>query len=498
MVPSNKLSSSYFLKKDLNAGLVVSLVALPLCLGIALASGAPLFSGLIAGIIGGLIVGFSSGSPLSVTGPAAGLTAVVFSSIQSLGSFQHFLAAVVLAGVFQIILGLLKAGRITSLFPSSVINGMLTGIGIIIMYKQVKYAVGFNAIAGQNWWTHVAEGITPTAVVVTLLCLGCMILWEEPFMKRFRVIPGALAAVLLGVLCNWIVSLINPSWQLLGDKLVNVPVASDVSGFLSQFTLPNFSMLANSQLWVVAATLAIVASIETLLCIDAVDRLDAQRRTTPANRELLAQGLGNVVSGFIGGLPITSVIVRSSANVNAGAQTKLSTIVHGTLLLLCVAFIPVALNKIPLASLAAVLLLTGWKLAKPQTFKMRYNLGMRQFLPFMTTVVVMLWKDLLVGVGAGLAVSVIFVLFDHARSGLTREVNETEKSYTIHLPAHTSFLTKALLATLLSASPAGYRVSINARRCEEIDPDVLETIENYNASNPGKIFIDRPNSSQLS
>ena len=400
-----------YLKNDLPAGLVVFLVALPLCLGIALASGAPLFSGIIAGIVGGTVVAFTSGSPLSVSGPAAGLTVIVLNAITQLGGYEVFLLAVVLAGLIQIILGFLKAGIIGYYFPSSVIKGMLAAIGIILILKQIPHAIGydkdnegdFNFIQadGENTFSEILNAVNhvhPGAVIIAAISLFILIMWEQPFLKKyafFKIVPGALLVVILGILINEWFRMSNSPFYLSGEKLVQLPVANSASEFIGQFTLPDFSGFSNYHVYVVAITIAIIASLESLLSVEAADKLDPYKRNTPTNQELKAQGLGNFVSGFIGGLPLTAVIVRSSANVNAGAKTKLSAIIHGLFLLISVIGLATVLNKIPLACLAALLLVVGYKLAKISLFTSMLRLGWSQFLPFIITVVAIHFSYLL-------------------------------------------------------------------------------------------------------
>ncbi len=380
-----------YLKYDLPAGLVVFLVAVPLCLGIALASGAPLFSGIIAGIVGGIVVAFASGSALSVSGPAAGLTVIVLNAISTLRNYELFLLAVVLAGFIQIILGYVKAGIIGYYFPSNVIKGMLAAIGIILILKQIPHAIGYDVdnegdfdfiqADGENTFSEIVNSLNhihPGALIIAGISLLILILWERPFLKKisfFKIVPGALIAVLSGIVINEIFKTSSPELFLDGDKLVRLPVASSVPDFISQFTLPDFSGLSNHKVYIVAFTIAIIASLESLLSVEAVDKLDPYKRNTPANRELKAQGLGNMISGLIGGLPITAVIVRSSANINAGAKTKLSAIIHGMLLLFSVIALAPFLNKIPLSCLAALLLTVGYKLAKISLFKSMYKMG---------------------------------------------------------------------------------------------------------------------------
>ena len=489
-----------YLKNDLPSGLVVFLVALPLCLGIALASGAPLFSGIIAGIIGGTIVAFASGSSLSVSGPAAGLTVIVHHAITDLGSYEVFLFAVVLAGLIQIVLGYVKAGVIGYYFPSNVIKGMLAAIGIILILKQIPHAIGydvdnegdFNFIQadGENTFSEIVNSINhvhPGAVIIAVISLCILILWERPFIKKlsfFKVVPGALIAVVVGILINEGFGLSDSALYLSGDKLVKLPVAESAKGFINQFTLPDFSAFGNYHVYVVAITIAIIASLESLLSVEAVDKLDPYKRNTPTNRELIAQGLGNFFSGLIGGLPLTAVIVRSSANVNAGAKTKLSAILHGLFLLLSVvAFAPV-LNKIPLACLAALLLVVGYKLAKISLFKSMYKLGWDQFLPFIVTVIAIQFSDLLKGIGIGMAVSVFFILRNNYRRAYfyhSEEHHEGEK-ITIQLAEDITFLNKGSIVATLGTLPDNSSVVIDGSKSHFIDMDVLEIIHDFKST----------------
>ncbi|MEY3679035.1 MAG: hypothetical protein RI924_1176, partial [Bacteroidota bacterium] len=483
------------LKSDLPAGVVVFLVALPLCLGVALASGAPFFSGLIAGIVGGVVIGIMSNSNLSVSGPAAGLVAIVLAAITKLGAFETFLLAVVFAGVFQVLLGFLKAGSIANYFPSSVIKGLLTAIGVIIILKQIPHALGYDKDAegdmgfiqvdGNNTFSGIFEAlnrIDPGATLIALVSLAILILWEKPFIKdKMKSIPGGLVAVIAAVGLNEF--FINSgSWLAVkGEHLVMVPVAQSFSDFLGFFTFPDFTQITNSEVYVVALTLAAVASIETLLCIEAVDKLDPQKRVTSTNRELVAQGIGNITSGLIGGLPVTSVIVRSSANVNAQAKTKMSTIIHGMLLLVCVAFIPVLLNKIPLSALAAILLLTGYKLAKPSLFKEMFGYGKYQWVPFVITVVAIVFTDLLTGVGIGLMVSILSLLYGNYKNSyyFHKENHHEGDVILIHLSEEVSFLNKASIKLTLDHLPVNTTVVIDAQDSHYIDHDVLEIIRDF-------------------
>ncbi|MFM6954911.1 MAG: SulP family inorganic anion transporter [Sphingobacteriaceae bacterium] len=483
------------LKSDLPAGIVVFLVAVPLCLGIALASGAPFFSGMISGIVGGILVGALSNSQLSVSGPAAGLAAVVLASINQLGAFETFLLAVVVAGLFQLLLGFLKAGAIANYFPSSVIKGLLTAIGIIIILKQIPHAFGYDKdaegdltflqIDGQNSFSEILVAISKIdlgATLIALVCLAILILFERPFVKKhLKLLPGGLVAVLVALGLNQVFILTGSSFAVSGDHLVNVPVAKNLSDFLGFFTLPDFSQIANPQVYLVALTLAAVASIETLLCIEAVDKLDPKKRVTSTNRELVAQGIGNMTSGLLGGLPITSVIVRSSANLNANAQSKLATIIHGLLLLICVSLIPVLLNKIPLAALASILLITGYKLCNPAVFKQMFGFGKYQWVPFLITVVFIVFTDLLTGVGIGLLVSILALLYGNYKNSyyFHKENHHEGDVILVHLSEEVSFLNKASIKLTLEHLPENSRVVIDAQDTHYIDHDVLELIRDF-------------------
>lgn len=491
-----------YLKNDLPSGVVVFLVALPLCLGIALASGAPLFSGIIAGMIGGMVVAFASGSSLSVSGPAAGLTVIVLNAITTLGSYEVFLLAVTLAGILQIILGYLKAGIIGYYFPSNVIKGMLAAIGIILILKQIPHAVGYDVdnegdfdfiqADGENTFSEILNSINhlhPSAIIISAISLFILIMWERPILKKFnffKVVPGALIVVVFGILINEWFRVAYPEFLLTGDKLVRLPVANSARDFISQFTLPDFSGLQNYQVYVVAVTIAIIASLESLLSVEAADKLDPYKRNTPTNRELKAQGLGNLVSGLIGGLPLTAVIVRTSANINSGAKTKLSSIIHGVLLLLSVIAFATYLNKIPLACLAALLLMVGYKLAKVDLFKSMYKQGWDQFLPFIVTVIAIQFSDLLKGIGIGMAVSVFFILRNNYRRAYNfhqeEHDNGTGKKITIQLAEDVSFLNKGSIAHTLDKLPDNASVTIDGSKSHSIDVDVLEIIHDFKSA----------------
>ncbi len=483
------------IKSDFPAGVVVFLVAVPLCLGIALASGAPLFSGIIAGIVGGTVVALLSGSSLGVSGPAAGLAVIVLTAIQDLGSFEIFLLAVALAGVIQIILGYIKAGIIGYYFPSSVIKGMLSGIGLIILLKQIPHAFGydkdyegdlaFKQPDSETTFSTIAEMfeyISPGALLISAICLAILILWEQKFMKRIRVfqlIQGPLVAVIAGILLN--LGLQNSSWAIKTDQLVALPEASSLTGFLQQFTFPDFSQITNPEVFIVAITIAVVASLETLLCVEATDKLDPSKRVTPTNRELKAQGVGNLVSGLIGGLPVTQVIVRSSANIQSGGKTKAAAFIHGILLLSCVALIPVLLNMIPLASLAAILIMVGYKLAKPSLFKSMYKLGWQQFMPFIATIAGILLTDLLIGIGIGLVVAIFYILLTNYKAAyfIHQEEDPKDHSLVLVLSEDVTFLNKASILRTLNDLPAHSKVLIDATHSINIDYDVIEIIEEF-------------------
>lgn len=480
---------------DLAAGLVVFFVALPLCLGIALASGAPLFSGIVAGIIGGIVVGYLSGSQLSVSGPAAGLAAIVLAGITDLGAFNIFLCAVIIAGAIQLVLGFAKAGSIANYLPSNVIEGMLAGIGIIIILKQIPHAVGFDKDyegnqsfvdpSGGNTFTDFAQAFgafTPGAILVAVAALIVILGWERiSFLKNLKLLPSALVAVVIGVILNEIFSASYPALAIEPSHLVGLPLINSFADVPNLIALPDFSGFMRSDVWVLGVTIAAVASIETLLCLEAVDRIDPLRRYSPTNRELKAQGVGNIFSGFLGGLPMTSVIVRSSANVNSKAKTKLSAIVHGLLLLICALAIPFWLNKIPLAVLAVVLILVGYKLAKPALFVKWWKQGIYQFVPFLVTVLGIVFTDLLVGVGLGLTVSVFFILRENLKSPYFFKQKEYKEGEIIHinLAQEVSFLNKAAIKLTLENLPPESYVIIDASETVYMDHDVQELIKEF-------------------
>ncbi|WP_205508468.1 SulP family inorganic anion transporter [Longitalea arenae] len=481
------------LKNDLPSSVVVFLVALPLCLGIALASGAPLFSGIIAGMVGGIVIGALSGSQLSVSGPAAGLTAIVIVAIGKLQVFEAFLLAVVLGGVFQIILGIIKAGILGDYIPSSVIKGMLAAIGLILILKQLPHLVGYDAdytgdesfqqADGQNTFSSLFGAFShliPAALVIGLVSLVIMVVWEKyvaPKARFLQLMPAPLIVVVVAVILNETLRTSAPDLVIKDSHLVKIPVADSVEGFLSFFTFPDFSHITNPVVWTTALTLAIVASLETLLNIEAADDLDPYQRVTPTNRELMAQGAGNMVSGFIGGLPLTSVVVRTSANINSGAKTKMSTIFHGFFLLGSVAFIPSLLNLIPLSALAAILIYTGFKLAKPSLFISFYKKGWDVFLPFAITIVAILLTDLLKGILVGCVVGMFFVIRSNFKSAVL-VVNDANR-YLFRLRKDVSFLNKPIIKNRLEKVPENSSVLIDATRADFIDRDIIEVIEDF-------------------
>ncbi|MCQ8182845.1 SulP family inorganic anion transporter [Methylomonas sp. SURF-1] len=491
------------LHQDLPAGIVVFLVALPLCLGVALASGAPLFSGIIAGLVGGLLVSWASGSQLSVSGPAAGLTVIVFEAIETLGGFGGFLLSVVLAGGLQVILGFLKAGVIGAFFPAAVIKGMLAAIGLILIIKQTPHATGYDASpeGDESYMQETAEssffelsealeGITPGVTLVSVVALAILIAWESAFVKRFkalRLVPGPLLAVIWGVGFNAAALHYFPELAIGEKHLVSLPELGTTANFVNQLRLPDFSYFGNPKIYSIAVTIAIIASLETLLSIEAVDKLDPHKRVAPTNRELKAQGLGNMVSGMIGGLPITAVIVRSSANINAGGQTRLSCFFHGVLLMVSVLFFAKYLNMIPLACLAAILLQTGYKLAKPGMFVEFYRKGWNQFLPFVITVAAILLTDLLVGIAIGMACGFFFVLRAnfHAAITLTRH----GRHCLLRLHKDVSFLNKALLRKYLQEVPDDSELLIDGSKAQFIDLDILETIGDFMLAAPDRGIV---------
>ena len=486
-----------YIKNDLPASIVVFFVALPLCLGIALASGAPLFSGLIAGIVGGIVVGALSGSNIVVSGPAAGLAAIVLTAIGSLGGYENFLVAVVLGGIIQLIFGLLKAGVIGYYFPSSVIKGMLTGIGIIIILKQIPHFFGYDAdpegdfaffqVDGENTFSEILKtlnNISLGSTIIGLVGLGILLLWSNVLSKKgkiFQLIQGPLVAVVLGII-YFVVTGDDTKYGISSEHLVSVPVPSDMDSFLGQFSFPNFGVIGNPEIWVTAFTIALVASLETLLCVEATDKLDPHKNVTPTNRELLAQGTGNVISGLIGGLPITQVIVRSSANIQSGGRTKLSAIVHGFFLLISIILIPTLLNKIPLSVLAAILFIVGFKLAKPSLFKQMWKLGWKQFVPFLVTVLGIVFTDLLKGIGMGLAVGIVIILIKSFQNShfLHKEGEDIDDGkIKMTLAEEVTFFNKGAILKELDNLPKDSLLELDVRQTKYLDNDIIEILEDF-------------------
>lgn len=482
------------LRSDLAAGLVVFLVAVPMCLGIALASGAPLPAGIIAGIVGGVVVGMLSGSQVSVSGPAAGLTVVVLAGLETLGSWPQFLVAIALAGVIQLVLAALRAGVVGHFFPSAVVDGLLAAIGLVLILKQIPHALGddgdfegdlaFFQADGENTFSALQAAVaaaTPGAVLITVLCLLVLLAWDRPpgrGSNLTRSLPGPLWVVILGVLLNSaVLPLLAPGWVLQAEHLVALPVVGDAQDFLGLFTLPDLAGLRNPQVWTLAVTIALVASLESLLSLEAADRLDPRKRMAPPGRELFAQGMGNLISGSLGGLPITAVVVRTTANISAGARTRLATVFHGLLLLLAVAFGAALLNRIPLAALAAVLILIGYRLTPPALYLRYWRRGPAQFLPFFTTLLAILLTDLLTGVLLGLGVGIAFVLFANFRRAFT--LIRDGDNYMLRLSNDVTFLNKAALRETLATLPRGGNVIVDGTRANFIDPDIAEVLEHF-------------------
>ncbi len=478
------------------ASAVVFLVALPLCLGIALASGASPLSGLIAGIVGGIVIGSISSSPLSVSGPAAGLIVIVLAAIEDLGSYQAFLVAVILAGLLQIVFGALRAGKVSNYFPSSVIKGMLAAIGLTLILKQIPHLIGFDMDAfgemeffqkdGETTITELSvalQHITPGAVIIGFFSLFFLIAWDKLITVKFpaaRQVPGSFVVVILAILINVALQSGAPDLALFSGHLVALPRLSG-SGLSGQLIFPDFSVLKNPDVYIIAGTLAIVGSLESLLSAEAVERLDPENRKSESNRELFAQGIGNTLSGLIGGLPVTAVIVRSSANLSAGATSKLSAIMHGVWLLVAVLLIPGVLNLIPLSALAAVLILVGYKLTKPSLVKEQYDLGIRQFIPFIVTLVAIFLSDLLIGILIGLVTGMIFILIDNYRIPFFYQEKQGvtasgKKTITITLSEQVTFLNKASLLNAFAEVPDGSELTIDGGTAQSIDLDVLEVI----------------------
>lgn len=480
-----------WLRHDLPAGLSVFLVALPLCLGIALASGAPLYAGLLSGIIGGLVVALVSGSPLAVSGPAAGLTTLVAASIVSLGDYKVFLLAVIVAGFFQIILGLLKLGIVANYFPSSVIKGMLAAIGILLISKQIPLALGYDEpdfwesgflklFSNRHVWqnlTHFNHHVASGAILITLVSLLVLILLQQPFAKRLKVIPAPLLVVIIGILANYLFTKTASGFTFKQTQLVNIP-----ENIFANISFPEFSKLfSQTEIWKDGMIIGLLATLETLLCVEAIDKLDKRNRITPVNRELIAQGIGNMACGLLGAIPMTAVVVRGSANIDAGAKTKLAAFTHGLFLLLAVLFVPFLLNQIPYASLSAILLITGYNLTKPKLYRNMWSLGWKQFIPFVVTIIVILATDLLIGVSIGLLIAIYFIVRNNFKAEYKiskKVVNGIETEY-IKLNTNVTFLNKVNLRKTLDEVPEYSVLTIDGSECNFIDYDILEIISAY-------------------
>ena len=477
------------LKNDFPASIVVFFVALPLCLGIALASGAPPFAGMIAGIIGGIVVGLLSGSEIGVSGPAAGLAAIVMTAITTLGSYEYFLVAVVLGGVIQILFGVLRLGIIGYYFPSSVIKGMLVGIGIIIILKQIPHFFGYNAnltdlqTSGNNLLENITSNISLGATLIASVSLILMLFWSNVLAKKakiFTLIQGPFVAVVLGIIFYVLTK--DSALGISSNHLVKVPIPDSLDSFLGQLKFPDFSALTNKTVLITGFTIALVASLETLLCVEATDKIDPLKRVTPTNKELFAQGVGNIVSGLIGGLPITQVIVRSSANIQSGGKTKLSAILHGFLLLISVIVIPNILNKIPFAVLASILLIVGYKLANPATFKKMFSLGWKQWVPFSVTVLGIVFIDLLYGIALGLVVGIVIILIKSYQN--SHFLNIEDQSAGTHkikmtLAEQVTFFNKGAILKELDSLPEKTELELDVRQTTYLDNDIIEILEDF-------------------
>ncbi len=489
-----------FLFSDAKAGLVVFLIALPLCLGIALAQNAPLFSGIISGIVGGIVVSAISGSKLSVSGPAAGLTSIVLTSVSQLGSFEAFLLAVAIAGLFQIILGVIKAGTIGYYFPNSVIKGMLSAIGIILIVKQIPHLVGYDKDPegdetffqgdGENSFSefnHMMDYVSMGSIIIAVVSIAILLFWKTKFVKQNKFMsqmPSALVVVIVAILIDLIFNRAIPQFEVKEEHLVKLPEFGSLHHFFTSLTHPDFSAWNNPKVYEVAAIIAAVASLESLLSIEAIDKLDPDNNITPTNRELIAQGTGNLISGLIGGLPITSVIVRSSANVSAGGKTQLSSIIHGVLFLIAIFLLPGLLQLIPLSALAAILILTGYNLAKPSLYKNMYKQGLDQFLPFILTILVMLFTDLLRGVSIGIVIAIIFILKQNYKSPfrVIKDTIDGKLHYFIKLSQNITFINKGKFIELFKSIQPNSVVFIDGGRAAFIDKDILEMISAFKQS----------------
>ncbi len=488
-----RIYTKRYLKFDIVAAIVVFLVAIPLCLGIALASGAPLFSGILSGIIGGIVVGSLSGSQVSVSGPAAGMAAIVVAAIAHLGDFNAFLLALALAGVLQIVIGSLKAGFVADYVPSNVVQGLLCAIGILLIIKQLPLAFTLSADFNELK-THLletTEGLTISpilalyhhinsgAMFITGISLAVLIFFDLTKNKVLKEIPAPIIVVVIGVLLNEIFIWTDLPLVQNSPQLVNIPKTTGLHDFFSHLEFPDWSSWSNPQVYLYALILGIVASLETLLNLKAGDRLDKKRRNSSSNQELIAQGVGNLTAGLIGGIPITSVIVRTSINIQAGSKTRISTILHGVFILIAVMLLPGALNKIPLSSLAAILIYTGYKLNKPAIYRNIYSQGRDRFIPFIVTVVSIIAFNLLAGILIGLAISLFYILKSNSqtRINIYKEIYPNGITSRLVLPQQMTFLNKAALVAELDSIPRYAQLIIDARYTQYIDKEILELLD---------------------
>lgn len=479
------------IKNDLLASIVVFLVAVPLCLGISLATGASLFSGILSGIIGGIIVGFLSDSPLSVSGPAAGMIAVVVATISQLGSYEAFLLALAVAGLLQMLSGVFRLGFVADFVPTNVIQGLLAAVGILIIIKQLALAVGYSPdlntlkTAEESWQFSaiysILQDINLGACIIAFVSLMILIFWEKLLPKLSKILPAAVFVILVSISLNQLFKLFIPELYLNSLHLVNIPVSENLKQFIGQFQHPDFSAFKNLDVYIYAVVLAMVASLESLLNLEAVEKLDSKHRYCSRNKELIAQGAGNLVAGLLGGLPITSVIVRSSVNINAGANSKVSTISHGFLLLLSLTLIAQWLNYIPIPALATILIYTGYKLAKPAVFQAAYREGLRYFLPFLVTIIAIVFTSLLIGIIVGLVISLLFILYNNSQSGFTAvdELHPSGELLRLILPQQVTFLNKAAIVEELNRIPPYAKVIIDAKSTDYIDIDILGVIMDF-------------------
>ena len=492
-----------FYSKDISSSIVVFLVALPLCLGIAHASGVPVMSGLIAGIVGGVVIGFMSGSHVSVSGPAAGLITLVEASLHDLSggrealvshaALQAFAAALVIAGLLQLILGLLKVGKLADFIPASVIKGMLAAIGLMLILKQVPHLVGWDADDfgdegflqhdGQTTFSEINiafEHLTPLAILIGVLGLLIQFAWDSKYLKGLKwiqLLPAPLIVVVLGVLFNGWANNTGSDWAIEKSHLVNIPNFLAPGMAESSMIVPNFRVLGNWLIWVIALKITLIASIESLLSIEASDKIDPHKRVTPPNRELVAQGVGNTISGLLGGIPVTAVIVRSSANVSAGGMSKWSAIFHGVWLAVAVLLFPGVLNLIPNSALAAILIYVGYKLAKPSLIKQEWAKGNMSFVPFLVTVVSILFTDLLIGIMIGMAVGFFYIIKSNFHKSIT--MVQIDDNYMVRFQQQATFLNKSLLKTVLDELPTGANVIMDLTHCTFMDRDILDIIDDF-------------------